>query len=311
MAPIEHMGHLSKRRVHAAFDRDFVTLPVDAIIALKTLRPEFRESRKYVQIVTSIKAVGLVESPVVVSASDGSGQYYLLDGHMRIEALKDLGIPTVDCLIATDEDTYTYNKRISRLPPVQEHRMIVRTVERGVDPTEIAEALGLEVQTIVKRFRLLDGISAEVAGLLKDTTCSMKVFDILRRMSPMRQVEAASLMIGQNVFTPVFAKALLAATPDEQLARPRRSGRIPSPNGQQLARMERELAVLQTRIKSVEDSFGVDVLHLTLARGFMVKLLANNGVVRWLANNRQDYLAEFQRVAEIEALQPGLDAQPP
>lgn len=291
------------RAVHAAFGRDFISLPVSSIVALKAVRPDFRESRKYAQIVTSIRAVGLVESPVVIPANDGTGQHYLLDGQLRIEALKDLGIAIVDCLIATDEDTYTYNKRINRLPPIQEHRMIVRAVERGVDPTAIAEALGLEPQTVIKRFRLLDGISPEVANLLKDTACSMKVFDVLRRMSAIRQVEAANLMIGQNVFTPVFARALLAATPDEQLAKaPRRPGRSPSPNGQQLARMERELAVLQTRIKSVEDTFGVDVLHLTLARGFINKLLSNNAIVRWLANNKQDYLAEFQRVAEIEAL---------
>lgn len=298
-----HNMPASPRAIQAAFGRDFVSLPVGSILALKAIRSDYRESRKYAQIVTSIKAIGLVESPVVIPANDGSEQYYLLDGQLRIEALKDLGIAMVDCLIATDEDTYTYNKRINRLPPIQEHRMIVRAVERGVDPAAIAEALGLEPQTISKRFRLLDGISPEVASLLKDTTCSMKVFDVLRRMSPIRQVEAANLMMGQNVFTPIFARALLAATPDEQLAKPpRRPGRSPSPNGQQLARMERELAVLQTRIQSVEDSFGVDVLHLTLARGFISKLLGNNAIVRWLANNRQDYLAEFQRVAEIETL---------
>ena len=42
-------------------------------------------SAKYRQIVTSIKAVGLVEPPVVIAASDGSGAHYLLDGHLRAE----------------------------------------------------------------------------------------------------------------------------------------------------------------------------------------------------------------------------------
>ncbi|PXW64533.1 hypothetical protein [Chelatococcus asaccharovorans] len=42
--------------------------------------------------------------------------------------------------------------------------------------------------------------------MLKDTPCSMKVFDILRQMSAVRQIEAADLMIGQNNFSIMFAR---------------------------------------------------------------------------------------------------------
>src|SRR3546814_16095300 len=74
------------------------------------------------------------------------------------------------------------------------------------------------------------------------------------------------------------------------------------PNSQQLARMERELVILQTRIKSVEENYGIDNLHLTLVRGYVSKLLGNANVVRWLSSNRQEYLTEFQRIAEIETI---------
>ena len=49
--------------------------------------------------------------------------------------------------MATDDETYTYNKRINRLAPVQEHRMILRAIDRGVPEERIAEALGLDAQT--------------------------------------------------------------------------------------------------------------------------------------------------------------------
>lgn len=204
----------SDNRVSLGFERETVTVPIDAIVALKSLREGVRESRKFAQIVSSIKAIGLVEAPAVVPDTQHPGKYFLLDGHLRIEALKQLEVQSVDCLIATDDETYTYNKRVNRLPPVQEHRMIVRAIERGVASAMIADALGLEVQSIRRRFRLLDGITPEAADMLKDTNCSMKVFDILRRMSAVRQIEAADLMIGQNNFTLMFARALLAATPD-------------------------------------------------------------------------------------------------
>lgn len=291
-------------RVSLGFERETVTVPIDSLVALKSLRDGVRESRKFAQIVSSIKAIGLVEAPAVVPDMQHPGKYLLLDGHLRIEALKQLEIRSVDCLIATDDETYTYNKRVNRLPPVQEHRMIVRAIERGVPSAMIADALGLEVQSIRRRFRLLDGIAEEAADMLKDTNCSMKVFDILRRMSAVRQIKAADLMIGQNNFTLMFARALLAATPEEQLVAQRKSTKpdASGPTSQQIARMERELAALQTQVKSVEESYGIDNLHLTVARGYVARLLGNPQVWRWLANHRQEYLAEFQRIAEIESI---------
>jgi len=295
---------VSNGQVPLAFDRECITVPLESIVPLKKLRDGVHKSRKYAQIVSSIKAIGLVEAPVVIPDPKTSGSYFLLDGHLRIEALKELGVPNVECLIGKDDETYTYNKRINRLPPVQEHRMIARAMERGVPQEKIADALGMEVQSVRKRFRLLNGICAEVVETLKDANCSMKVFDVLRRMSTLRQIEAADLMIGQNNFTVMFARALLAATPEDQLAKPpsKKSAAASHPNRQQIARMERELAVLQTRIKSVEDSYGIDNLHLTLARGYLAKLLGNGVIVRWLSHHRQEYLAEFQRVAEIDTL---------
>ena len=53
-----------------------------------------------------------------------------------------------------------------------------------------------------------------------------------------------------------------------------------------------------------EETYGIDNLHLTVARGYVAKLLANNRVVRWLATHQQDYLSEFQKIAEIDTLGP-------
>lgn len=301
--------HESNSRLHLAFDKSFVTIPISTIVPLKALPDGARESRSYAQVLSSIKAIGLVEAPVVMADTESADIWFLLDGHLRLEALKELGITEVECLIATEDDTYTYNKRVNRIPPIQEHRMIVRAMDRGVSAAEIAEALNIEVSSVLRRFRLLEGISNEAAEMLKDTPCSMKVFDILRQMSAVRQIEAADLMIGQNNFSIMFARAIRAATPENQLViakKARRTG-TPTPSGQQIARMERELAALQTQVKLVDETYGVDNLHLTVARGYIAKLLANSGVVRWLDNHHPDYLGEFQRIAEIDSLGPIAD----
>jgi hypothetical protein len=298
-------------RIRFAFDRDFVTVPVAAIVPLKTLPAGARESRSYSQVLSSIKAIGLIEAPVVMADEKNPGTWFLLDGHLRLEVLKELGITEVECLLTADDDTYTYNKRVNRIPPIQEHRMIARAMDRGVSSADIAAALNLQVESVLRRFRLLEGISPEAAEILKDTPCSMKVFDILRQMTSVRQIEAADLMIGQNNFTVMFARALRAATSENQLASTKKGkgGGKPTPSGQQIARMERELAALQTQVKSVEETYGIDNLHLTVARGYIAKLLANNRVVRWMAVHQQDYLTEFQKIAEIDTL--GSVAEPP
>jgi ParB-like chromosome segregation protein Spo0J len=288
--------------VKLAFEPDTIDLAIEQIVPLKILRPGIKDSKKYAQIRGSVKAIGLVEAPVVARNPDNAASFFLLDGHLRIECLKDLGILRVECLVSTDDETYTYNKRINRLAAVQEHNMIKRAIARGVPDAAIAEALGLDVKTIVRRTRLVNGICPEAVEILKDASTPMAVFDLLRRMSAMRQVEAAELMAGQHNYSLQFAKALLAATPDTAMAVPRR--KTPRREGQvsaeQMAKMERELASLQTQVKSFEENYGLDTLHLTVARGYIRKLLGNPKVVSWLGRHRGEYLGEFRAITDVD-----------
>ena len=147
----------------------------------------------------TIREIGLVEPPVVVKDPQRPNSYLLLDGHLRIEVLRDLGQTEVECLVSTDDEAFTYNKRISRLSPVQEQRMIAKAVERNVSKEKIARALNINSRSITRKVQLLDGICDEAIALLKDKICPMAVFDVLRKMSPLRQVEAAELLIRATI----------------------------------------------------------------------------------------------------------------
>ncbi len=297
-----------RRGVRLAFETTARLVALDRLIPLKMLRDGWRESAKYSQILGSVRAIGLVEAPVVTPAPTAPGCYYLLDGHLRIEALRDIGTEEVECLVSTDDEGYTYNRRINRLTPVQEHRMIRRAVERGVPEAKIGEALGLDVGSIQRRTRLLNGISPDTVDLLRDVQCPAIVFDLLRQMLPARQVEAAELMIGQNNFSGQFARALLGATPDRLLVKSQKRAADMGSSADQLARMEHELARLQLQVKSVEDTYGVDNLHLTVARGYVRSLLSNPRIVRWVNQHRPEYLGELQVIAEIEVIAATADA---
>jgi hypothetical protein len=292
-----------RRTVRLAFERRLVVVPVASLVSLRPLRANVKVSKKYQQILASVRSIGIVEPPAIIPDPAQPSVNILLDGVLRIEALKELGVERVECLVATDDESYTYNKRINRMSATQEHRMVVRAVDRGVSPEKIADALGLNATSIRRRFRLLDGIAPEVAEMLKETTCPMVVFDILRQMVPIRQLVAAELMIGQGNFTATFARTILMATPPDQLASPAPATKKPTAgSAEQMVRLERELASLQSQVKAVEDTYGVDNLHLTLAQSYLKKLLGNAMIVRWLAAKQPEYLEQFQSIAEISAL---------
>ena len=121
------------------------------------------------------------------------------------------------CLISTDDEAYTYNKRVNRLAIIQEHRMILTAIERGVPEERLARALNLNIASIRSRRRLLEGISDEVADLLRDKHVPLQSFRELKQMTAERQLEAAQLMVAMNRYTVSYAKSLVAATPEEAL----------------------------------------------------------------------------------------------
>ena len=291
--------------LRVAFAPGCVRLKLSSILPLKAIRPGIKSTIKYQQILASIEEVGLVEAPVVTKVAKQPGQYFLVDGHLRLVALRELGWEEVDCLVSQDDDTYTYNKRVSRLSAVQDHKMIVRAMERGVSAERLAKSLAISPETIRHRFRLLNGICEDAVGLLADAPCPGKVFDVLRQMKSLRQIEAAELMVGNKNFTVQFANAMLAATPPPMLAFESKATASNAVTAGSIARMERELAALQMQTTAVEDSYGPDVLHLTIIKGHLGKWLGNASVVRWLARHRPEYLKEFQKIGETEDVAAG------
>ena len=292
---------ISDIAVKMAFEETGLRLAIADIQPLKLVAPALKKSSKYLQIATSIREVGIIEPPVVARDRATRGKYLLLDGHLRIEALKDMGKTEVDCLISTDDEAYTYNKRVNRLAIIQEHRMILKAIERGASDERIAKALNIDVKTLQTRKQLLIGICPETVDLLKDKHVTVKAFAALKKMVPLRQIEAAELMIAMNKYTVSYADSLLAATTQSQLANPGKPKAPKSLSNEQLALMERESTNLEREFKMAEQSYGTDHLDLVLAKGYLAKLLGNARIVRYLAQHQQELLSEFQKIAELES----------
>jgi hypothetical protein len=174
--------------------------------------------------------------------------------------------------------------------------MIVQAIERGVEPERIARTLNIDVNRIRERTRILNGISAEVVDLLKDRLVSRGIFSVLRKMKPIRQIEAAEMMISANRLTVPYVKMILTASRPDVLIRSERSPKRHEVSAEDISRMEREMETLHRDYSSIESSLGETMLALVVAKGYVTRLLRNSAVNAYLDCNHKDLLSELTGV---------------
>jgi len=284
------------------FEMKIIRLPLDSIFPIHQIKDPDSNIRRYRTILNSMKIVGVIEPLIVFPLDAKKGTYRLLEGHLRYFALRKMKKTEADCLVSTDDECFTYNARISRLSPIQEHQMISKAVKNGVKPERIAAALNLELKQVLSSMNLLDGIHPEALDLLKDKYICPKAIAVLRRVTPVRQIEMAELMVSVNNFSHGYADALLMGTPAEQLVHPDKSKIKSSMSPEEVARMESEMETLEHDFKAVEENYGQNMLNLTLARGYVKKLLENARVVRFLSARHSEVFREFESIAASETL---------
>jgi len=279
-----------------------ISVPLDRILPSRKVPVGLATSRKFRQIRASIEEVGLIE-PLSISPPDATtGQHLLLDGHVRLVVLKDLAWAEAPCLVAVDDEGYTYNNRINRLSTIQEHFMIRRAIERGIPAERLAKSLSVDVSHIQKKAGLLEGICPEAIELFKDRQFSAELGRVLRKMKPTRQVECAELMISVNNLTVNYGEALLAATPAAGLAHGAGARKMPGVSIEQMARMEREMTNLQGQYRLVEQSYGQDILNMVLTRGYLTKLLENRKVAKYMSQQQPEIFEQLTAIVESAAL---------
>ena len=291
-----------KTVVHAAFDLAGVTLPLTSIHPIRQVKPSDHAFGKYKAVVSSIREVGVIE-PLIVHPQRGSrGTYLLLDGHMRLKALQELGRTEVFCLIAKDDDAFTYNDKVSRLSLIQEHAMIVRAIDQGVTADQISKALSIDIAKVRSSLNLLDGIDAEAVELLKDKPITASSLRLYRKAKPMRQVDMAHLMVSGNNYTWAYAEALIIGTPADQLVGSSKRKETHGISEEEISRMEKEMEVLERDYRLYQDQFGENSLHLNTIQRYVKRLLENTKIKRFLGTRYPELLEEFQELAAIEAL---------
>lgn len=285
-----------------AFGMETLMVPVHKLLPSHKTPPGISTSRKYSQIRSSLNEIGLIEPLSVAPPSGQTDQYIILDGHIRLLVLVEFGHTEVPCLVASDDESYTYNNRLNRVTSIQEHHMIRCAIDRGVTLERLAKALDVDPRTILRKATLLDGICPEAIDLLKEHHFTPDLARILRKMKPTRQVECVELMVSANAVTVAYAEAMLVATSPSMLLEEKKTAKLAGLTQEQMARMEREMSSLQGQYKAVEQTYGEDVLNLVLAKSYLTKLLANKNVLRFLKQRQPEVLVEFEMIVKTVSL---------
>jgi hypothetical protein len=275
--------------VKAAFEKQIVMLPLNIIIPQKEVTKSHKNGEFYRHLMASIKHIGLIE-PLVLYPR-GPADYLLLDGHVRLEILRSIGINEAKCLLSTDDEAYTYNRHVNHIPAIAQHFMLLEALKSGLTEERIASALDVSLESIRTKRNLLNGICPEVVQILMSKQVSPQVFALLKKMKPIRQIEAAEHMVAGGTYTVPFAKALLAVTKPEMLEEnSAASKKLQATSIAARSLLEGENEFILRDLKSVEESYGTDVLTLTVTCGYLDRLLKNTKIERYLTRHYTDIL---------------------
>lgn len=78
-------------QIALGFIPDPLVVPLDKLLPSRKLPENINGTKKYRQIVESLRSIGLIE-PLTIGPSTDGGLHILLDGHTRLMAMKELGI---------------------------------------------------------------------------------------------------------------------------------------------------------------------------------------------------------------------------
>lgn len=188
---------MSKNGVKAAFENQIVSIPLSIITPQKVISKSERNGNVYRTIEASIKEIGLIE-PLVVYPQ-GPGNFLLLEGHVRFEILKSLGMTEAKCLLSRDDESYTYNRHVNYIPPVAQHFMLLEALKNGLTEERIAATLNVSLEAIRAKRDMLNGICPEAVQILQDRPVSPQIFALIRKMKPMRQIEVAEHTLSHSM----------------------------------------------------------------------------------------------------------------
>ena len=262
------------------------------LIRLRPLRERKVSKREFNRILGSIKAVGLIEPLVVYPEGD---DYVILDGVQRYRALLELGVEVAPCILGRQREAFTGNRMVNRVSPVQEHRMIEKSLEE-VDEASIAVALG--ITTIGHRLKktLLKRLHPDVAAAFDEGKINRVCAREFTHVRPARQKEILDAMAGYKDYSTAFVRTLVIKTPAHQRDTGRRKHNPWDRSAQRRNDLLKQLADAEQKhdfYSRLYKQYTIDLLRMAI----YVRTLINNTRVReYLQARHPAVVAQFEAI---------------
>lgn len=262
------------------------------IIRLRPLRDRNVAKREFQRIVASIKATGLIEPLVVYPEGD---DYLILDGVQRYRALVEMGVEVAPCILGKEREAFTGNRMVNRVSPVQENRMIEKSLE-ALDEHTIASALGLGSISHRLKKTLLKQLHPEVAAAFDQGKITRTCAQEMTHVKPQRQKDILSQMEGYKDYSVAFARALILKTPTSQRESRGRKKNHWDKNAKRKNDLLKQLADAEQKhdfYSRLYKQYTVDLLRLAI---YARSLLTNSRIRAHLDEHHPAIVVRFEEV---------------
>ncbi|ESX05203.1 MULTISPECIES: plasmid partitioning protein RepB C-terminal domain-containing protein [unclassified Mesorhizobium] len=141
--------------------------------------------------------------------------------------------------------------------------------------------------------KAVNGICPDVLDLLRDAPVKTKIFGLLQKVLPARQLEIARLMVAMDRVRITYARLLVALTPQALLVEGFNLSTITTQAEDQRGAMVLDVGAVSLAVLSAAERHGQVGLELVAANRFFDRLMDNSRVVRYLARTFPGHFEEF------------------
>jgi hypothetical protein len=257
---------------------------------LRPLRDRTVRQQEFDRISASIKVVGLIE-PLVVYP-DG-GDYVILDGVQCYRALIEMGVELAPCIIGKQREAFTGNRMVNRVSPVQENRMIEKSLGE-VDGASIAAALGISGLAHRLKKTLLKRLHPNVAAAFDHGKITRACAKEFTHVKPPRQKEILDAMDGYKDYSTAFVRTLVVKTPPVQRETHRRKNNPWDKTTQRKNDLLKQLADAEQKhdfYSRLYKQYTIDLLRLAI---YARTLLTNTRVREYMKQHHADVVTRFE-----------------
>jgi ParB family chromosome partitioning protein len=186
-------------------------IPIELLMPLKKRKINFQTNRGYKRIKSTIQRAGLLD-PLCVYPENG--YYYILDGYLRYMILKELSVKLVPCQIQQSKEAYTYNRMVNNLSPVQQSRMIRKSLDT-IDKKTIEAAFGVKSLDYQLATDILSQLHEDAITAVDQEIITRRSATELTHVNKKRQQQILKEMNRTKDYSISFARAMVIKTPPE------------------------------------------------------------------------------------------------